>query len=377
MKYCTNCILPDSRPGIIIEGNGVCNACNNFSITKSTIDFVKREEQFLEVVRKAKLKSTGYDCIIPVSGGKDSTWQVVKCLEYGLNILAVTWKTPGRTGIGQENLENLVSLGVDHIDYTISPKVEKKFMLKAFEKYGSTAIPMHMAMFAIPPKIAASFSIPLIVWGENSAFEYGTDDEALTGFKIDSNWLKKFGVTNGTSAEDWISEDLTKKELTPYFSLNDNQIDEAGINAIFLGYYFNWDVETSLAVAKDNGFKVSDKAKTGIYNYADIDDDFISIHHFLKWYKFGITRSFDNLSLEIRNKRISREEAVNRLASFGDETPYEDIRKFCKFVGITEHRFFEISEKFRNKEIWKKIDGVWEIPNYINEGQVWTNPINS
>ena len=87
--------------------------------------------------------------------------------------------------------------------------------------------------------------------------------------------------------------------------------------------------------------------------------------------------SFDNLSLEIRNKRISREEAVNRLASLGDETPYEDIRKFCKFVGITERRFFEISEKFRNEEIWKKIDEVWRIPNYINEEQVWTNPINS
>lgn len=377
MKYCTNCILPDSRPGIIIEENGVCNACNNFSVTKSTIDFTTREEQFLEVIKKAKTKSTGYDCIIPVSGGKDSTWQVVKCLEYGLNILAVTWKTPGRTRIGQENLDNLVCLGVDHIDYTISPKVEKKFMLKAFEKYGSTAIPMHMAMFAIPPKIAASFGIPLVVWGENSAFEYGTDDEALTGFRIDSNWLKKFGVTNGTTAEDWISEDLTKKELTPYFSLSDEEIDKAGINAVFLGYYFNWDVETSLTVAKDNGFKVSDKAKTGIYNYADIDDDFISIHHFLKWYKFGITRSFDNLSLEIRNKRICREDAVKKLTSLGDETPYEDIRKFCKFAGITERRFFEISEKFRNEEIWKKIDGVWKIPNYINEKQVWTNPLGS
>lgn len=375
MQYCKTCILPDSRPGIVIESNGSCNACNNYTLNKDNINFVDRESQFQEVVKNAKNKSTGYDCIIPVSGGKDSTWQVVKCLEYGLNVLAVTWKTPGRTAIGQANLDNLVSLGVDHIDYTISPKVERKFMLKAFSEYGSTAIPMHMAMFAIPPKIAASFGIPLIVWGENSAFEYGTDDEALTGFKLNSNWLKKFGVTNGTVAEDWVSEELTKKELSPYFSLTDAQIDTAGINAVFLGYYFKWDVETSLSVATSNGFKVSEKAKTGIYNFADIDDDFISIHHFLKWYKFGITRSFDNLSLEIRNKRITRTDALEKLNSLGDETPYEDIRKFCTFASISVSRFFEIAETFRNKNIWKQENGVWKIDGFIDPRYSWTNPI--
>jgi N-acetyl sugar amidotransferase len=376
MRYCSRCILPDSRPGIFISSNGVCNACNNFTENKENIDFSLRESQFMEVVKRAKAKSKGYDCLIPVSGGKDSTWQVVKCLEYGLNILAVTWKTPARTKIGQANLDNLISLGVDHIDYTINPLVEKKFMLKALEKYGSTAIPMHMAMFAIPTRISANFGIPLVVWGENSAFEYGTDDEALTGFKLDSKWLKKYGVTNGTTAEDWISGDLTLRELTPYFSLTDDEIDKAGVNAIFLGYYFKWDVETSLNIATSNGFQLSDQPKTGIYTFADIDDDFISIHHFLKWYKFGITRSFDNLSLEIRNKRITREEALKKLALLGDETPYEDIRKFCAFTGITEDRFFNICEKFRNSAIWKKEKGTWKIEGFINPYYKWNNPVN-
>jgi N-acetyl sugar amidotransferase len=371
MQYCSKCILPDSRPGISIESNGICNACNNFSSTKNHIDFTSRELQFQEVVKNAKRKSNGYDCLIPVSGGKDSTWQVVKCLEYGLNVLAVTWRTPGRTAVGQENLDNLISLGVDHIDYSISPSVEKKFMLKTFEKYGSTAIPMHMAMFAIPPKIAVKFDIPLIVWGENSAFEYGTDDQALTGFRIDQKWLKKFGVTNGTTVEDWISDDLTRKELTPYFSPNDSEIEAAGVNAIFLGYYFNWDVQTSLQVALQNGFKVSDKPKTGIYNYADIDDDFISIHHFLKWYKFGMTRSFDNLSLEIRNGRIKREEALLTLKKIGDDAPISDIERFCQFSGISKERFFEICEKFRNVGVWERVDDKWIIPNFPIQDWNW------
>jgi len=372
MTYCKNCILPDSRPGIIIEENGICNACNNFSTNKSTIDFSLREKQFREVVKNAKSKSKGYDCLIPVSGGKDSTWQVIKCLEYGLNVLAVTWRTPGRTAIGQQNLDNLISLGVDHIDYSISPKVERKFMVNAFEKYGSTAIPMHMAMFAIPPTLAIRYKIPLIVWGENSAFEYGTDDEALTGFRIDKKWLKKFGVTNGTTAEDWISDYLTIKELTPYFSPSDSEIESAGVNAIFLGHYFNWDVETSLNVALANGFKVSDKPKTGIYSYADIDDDFISIHHFLKWYKFGITRAFDNLSLEIRNGRITRDEALKKLVELGDQTPWEDISKFCSFSGLSTERFFEICETFRNTSIWKKDGDTWKINHFLLSNWKWS-----
>ncbi len=355
-----------------MDEGGVCGGCRSSMQKKVSIDYATREDQFREVVRRAKEKSKGYDCLIPVSGGKDSTWQVVKCLEYGLNPLAVTWRTPGRTEIGQANLDNLIALGVDHIDYSINPKVERKFMLKAFEKFGATAVPMHMAMFALPPKIAAVMNIPLIVWGENAAFEYGTNNEALTGFKIDSAYLKKYGVTHGTSAEDWVSEDLTEKELTPYYALSDEEIDGAGINAIFLGYYFAWDVETSLRVALEHGFRVAEKPKTGIYNYADIDDDFISIHHFVKWYKFGMTRSFDNLSLEIRNGRMTREEALTTLRTLGDETPNEDIEKFCAFVGITKERFFGICETFRNHEIWQQdAHGQWFIRDFILSDWEW------
>lgn len=372
MKYCKECILPDTRPGIIIGDDGVCNACKSSKIKHAEIDWPAREKAFHQVVEHAKLQSKGYDCLIPVSGGKDSTWQVVKCLEYGLNPLAVTWKTPARTKLGQENLDNLVRLGVDHIDYQVSPKVEKIFLVKAFEKYGATGVPMHMAMFNIPPKIAVKFEIPLIVWGENSAFEYGSDNEALTGFKLNSAWLKKYGVTHGTTAEDWISEDLTRKEMTPYFGPSDEEIENAGVNAIFLGYYFKWDVENSLRVAAKHGFKVREEGpKMGLYNYADIDDDFMSLHHFLKWHKFGMTRLFDNVTQEIRNGRMTRVEALNKLRELGEQRPDGDIDKFCSFTGITRQRFFEICEKFRNHEIWTQENGTWKIKDFIIPDWEW------
>lgn len=371
-QYCTKCVLPDTRPGLVIGNDGVCNACKNAASKIDIIDWEERERKFRDVVLNAQKRSSGYDCVIPVSGGKDSTWQVVKCFEYGLKPLAVTWKTPARTVLGRKNLENLIGLGVDHIDYQVSPTVEKKFMLKALERFGSTAIPMHLALFNIPLKIAVKFDIPLVVWGENSAFEYGTDEETLTGFRLDGNWLKKFGVSYGTTAHDWIDAELTEKELTPYFGSRDEELDAKGILAIFLGYYFPWDPETTYRVAKEHGFEGSAEGpKTGYYNYADIDDDFISIHHYLKWYKFGFTRLFDNLSLEIRNGRLSRAEAIEIIRQKGDQTPHDDIKKFCSFVNITTERFFEIIEQFRNTNIWKRSGNTWKIPNFLIKDWRW------
>ncbi len=372
MKYCLKCVLPDTRPGLIIGNDGVCNACKSSGSKYDTIDWAGREKQFREVVRNAQRRGSGYDCVIPVSGGKDSTWQVVRCLEFGMHPLAVTWKTPARTVVGRKNLENLISLGVDHIDYSINPNVEKKFMLKALERFGSTAIPMHLALFNIPLKIAVKFDIPLVVWGENSAFEYGTDEEELTGFKLDSNWLKKFGVSHGTTAHDWIDDQLSEKELTPYFGPGDSELEEKNVLAVFLGYYFPWDPEVTYRVAKEHGFKSSlEGPKTGYYDYADIDDDFISIHHYLKWYKFGFTRLFDNLSLEIRNGRLSRDDAIDIIRRKGDQTPYGDIEKFCIFAGITTEKFFRTIEKFRNTTIWKYVDGVWKMPDFLIEDWTW------
>ena len=371
MRYCIRCVLPDTRPNIILDEEGVCNACR-MQDTKPRIDWQGREKAFQEVVQYARSRSIGYDCLIPVSGGKDSTWQVVKCLEYGLNPLAVTWKTPARTAIGADNLANLVNLGVDHIDYQVNPKTEKKFMLMALEKYGSTAIPMHMALFSMPLKIAVKFNIPLVVWGENSAFEYGTTEEQLTGSRLDSLWLKTHGVTQGTTAQDWISEELTQKELTPYFGPTDDELNDSEVNAIFLGYYFEWDPEMSVEVARQHGFRSrTDGPKTGYYDYADIDDDFISIHHYIKWYKFGFTRLFDNLSLEIRNGRLTRAQAIDIIRKTGDQTPYEDIEKFCGFCGITRERFFEVIEKFRNLEIWARQSGTWVIKDFLIPDWNW------
>jgi len=349
----------------------VCDACRSHE-QRVSIDWGEREGAFRNVVANARSRSGGYDCLIPVSGGKDSTWQVVKGLEYGLNPLAVTWKTPARTELGDRNLANLVSLGVDHIDYQISPAVEKKFMYEAFVRFGSPAIPMHMALFNIPLNLAVRLSIPLVLWGENSAFEYGGTDQKLKGFLLDKAWLRAYGVTHGTTAEDWVSEHLTHRELTAYFGPTDEELEAAGIRAVFLGYYFPWDPETSLQVATAHGFQSRQKgARTGYYDYADIDDDFISVHHWLKWYKFGFTRLFDNLSLEIRNGRKTRDQAIEIIRRSGEQRPLADISRLCTFLQITEDHFYEIAETFRDRRIWSRRGGEWVIEEFLIADWEW------
>jgi N-acetyl sugar amidotransferase len=365
MKYCKRCILPDTRPNLRLDAEGVCNACRTHA-ARPQVDWASRGADFGRLVQNARRKSAGYDCVIPVSGGKDSTWQVVTCLEAGLKPLAVTWRTPGRTAIGQANLENLVKLGVDHIDYSVSPRVEARFMLKAFERFGSTAIPMHLALFNIPLSIAARFRIPLVVWGENSAVEYGSASTAHEGHRLDAAWLAAYGVTHGTTAKDWVGGDLERKDLAAYFGPDPDELESLGVHAVFLGHYFPWDPATTYAVAKQHGFRENPGgARTGLYDYADIDDDFISLHHWMKWYKFGFTRLFDNLSLEIRNGRLARDEAIGIVRKAGDQTPHGDIEKFCVFAGITVARFFEIAERFRNPQVWQRSEGAWRIPGFL------------
>jgi N-acetyl sugar amidotransferase len=372
IKYCSKCILPNTRPQINFNYDTLtCDACNN-TVNKKKIDWSERNQLFKDLVKNVKSKKKTYDCVIPVSGGKDSTWQVILALEHGLHPLCVTWKTPARNKIGAENLQNLIQLGVDHIDFSINPKIEKKFTLKTFEKFGSPVIPMHMALHAIPLQLATKFEIPLVLWGENSANEYGGEKE-LKGQSLNHKWLLKFGVTNETNHSDWIDEELSEKDLTPYIWPSDEEQSQAGVKALFLGHFFSWDPHDTFETAKKFGFKSANKAKTGYYAFADIDDAFlITIHHWMKWYKFGFTRIWDNLSLEIRNGRVTRDEAISKIRSLGEELPKEEISLFCKYVNISEPRFFEIANSLRNKNIWETNDqGVWSIKDFLIKDWKW------
>lgn len=373
IRYCQRCILPDTRPGLELGTDGICSACRGHEKHHEDVDWEVRREQFGALVDQVRSLGRPYDCVIPVSGGKDSTWQTVVCLEHGLHPLAVTWKTPARTDLGARNLENLVELGVDHIDFQINPRVERRLVLEALVRFGTPALPMHLALFNIPLTIGARFDTPLVVWGENSATEYSGSGPESESFTLDAAWLRKYGVAHGTTAADWVSDELSAQDLTPYFGPSDEELSDKGVKAVFLGHFFEWDPERTAQVAREHGFTDrSEGPVTGYYAFADIDDAFlISVHHWLKWFKFGFTRTYDNLSLEIRNGRMTRDEAVEIIRERGDETPVEDIEELCSYLEIPSARFYEIAEGFRDPDVWVSRNGGWEIDDFLIPDWSW------
>jgi N-acetyl sugar amidotransferase len=369
--YCRSCVLPDTRPGVRLDADGICAGCR-YAEHKRVMDWSERAAAFKEVVRAAKARNRPYDCVIPVSGGKDSYWQVVTCLEHGLHPLCVTYVYPGRTALGERNLRQLVRLGVDHLDLRVNPEVERHFIAKAFNRFGISGLPAHMAIYAWPVQIAVERGIPLVIYGENSAFEYGTRDESLIGARVDRKWLKAFGVTAGTVAEDWVDEVLTEQALAPFRLPSDEQLAARDVRALFLGYYFKWDPHNSRRIAMSHGFEArAEGARVGHYDFVNIDDDFIGVHHHPKWHKYGMTRSWDTLSMDIRAGRLDRAQAIARLRALGDETPWADIELFCRYLGIARAEYFTVVEGFRNRELWSRRGERWTIDHFLLPDYPW------
>lgn len=375
INYCKNCILPDTRPNLFLDlKTNLCSVCEPLKNNIKKINWKKRNKEFLSIVKEIKKNNSEYDCLIPVSGGKDSTWQVLTAIKYNLKPLCITWRSPARNLIGQKNLDNLIRLGVDHIDFTINPKVEKYLTFKTFKKFGNPLIPMHMALHALTVKTAIEKKIKLILWGENSADEYG-GKETLKGKYMSNEWRKYYGVNNGTNINYWHDNKLNIKNTFPYKLPKQSEINKNQITEIFLGYYFKWDPLKIFKISKKRGFKNLKKPKTGIYNFADIDDEFlITIHHYMKWYKFGFTRIWDNLSIEVRNKRISRKKAIKILKKLGNKKPTQEIEKFCNYLNIKKSKFNTICDRLRNKKIWiKDKNRVWKIKNFLIKKWNWKN----
>ena len=231
---------------------------------------------------------------------------------------------------------------------------------------------MHMALHAITVKTAIEKKIKLILWGENSADEYGGKKD-LKGKYMTNLWRKHYGVNNDTDISFWFDKKINKKNSNLYQMPTQKEIKNNNIIELFLGYYFKWDPKKIFQMAKKKGFRNLKKPKTGIYNFADIDDAFlITIHHFMKWFKFGFSRILDNLSLEIRNKRLNREKALLIAKKIGNQNPIKEINNFCRYINIKNSEFFKICNRFRNKKIWfKDYDNKWKIKNFPIKTWAW------
>ena len=260
MRYCKKCLYPDTKPQIIFNDEGICSACVNHE-KKEIIDWNEKRQEFEEILDKYKSKNkTNYDCIIPVSGGKDSHYQtyVIK-KEFGLNPLVINFHPHDQTELGKKNLENLKKIGVDCIEFSPNPEVYLKLARFGLKELGDFQWPEHLGIFTIPVQMAVKFNIPLIIWGENPQLEYGQPTDVNKDTILDREWNEKNGgyFLDKIKPKDMVKYGFQLDELRPYIYPTDEEIRRVGVTGVFLGSYLKWDIFKQLDIVKKIGFKES------------------------------------------------------------------------------------------------------------------------
>lgn len=363
IRYCTKCVYPETKPDLTFNDEGVCSACQAAEEKHAGIDWKQREVDFHEIVEHYRLKNgaVGYDCIVPVSGGKDSTYQAY-FMKYvcGLNPLCVCFETTAVTELGQHNLDNLSEMGMDVIHFKKNSEVYRKMVVESFKRVGDEMWPNHIGIFTIPVLMAVKFNIPLIIWGENPQQEYGGPSlDSVKNRVLNRKWLEEFGGLLGNRIQDMIGVDgITEKELTPYFYPSDEDIERVGVTGVFLGHYFFWDARKQLEIVKQHGFKVKEDGPIeGTYtNYENLDEKLVGLHDYLKYVKYGFGRASDHAALDIRNKRLSRDEAIELVKKYDGKYPHYAVESFITYSGMTKEAIDEVIDSYTNPVIFAQND---------------------
>lgn len=373
MRYCTHCLIPDTKPHISFDERGVCSACQASETKKAAldgIDWAARKAEFEDLIAEAKaVKAPFFDAMVPVSGGKDSITQVHRLLGHGLRILAVNVDYGIKTGIGKRNLNCIPKMGANLFVFTPEQVLHRELIRLGFEDFGDPDLLSHTMLHALPLRVALQFKIPLAVLGENSAFEYGGDKDIAASNRMTHAWFMKFAANNGMDAK-FVSE----RYGIPYERLVNydypQELETSPTKAVFSSYYFNWDSQENLRIAKSYGFEELDGPREGTYRtYVGIDEKINRIHQYFKVLKFGYGRATDHACEDIRNGHISREEAKDLVRKYDlEDLSMDYIDDFCQFIGIAPERFHEVMEAWRNGQIWQKDNsGRWFVPGHLVE----------
>lgn len=359
LRYCVRCVMPHTKPDLRIDDEGVCNACRSYE-KRTEVDWDVRAVELKEVTDRYRSKDgSQWDCIVPVSGGKDSTYQVIRMLQLGMNPLCVTATTCHLSEIGRKNIQNIKDLGVDYVEFSPNPVVRRKLNRIGLTDVGDISWPEHVGIFTIPVRAAVQYNVPLIVWGENSQNEYGGPAAAADNNVLTRRWLEEFGGLLGMRVSDLVGIDgIEQRHLIPYSYPTDEELARVGVTGIFLGHYLPWDGYTNALISQAFGFtSVSTTVEGSIVNYENLDNLQTGIHDYFKFLKFGFGRSTDIACLHVRRGRITRQDALQMVKLHDGKFPWTylgvPIEQILEPLGMSIDEFIEICDRFTNKSIFK------------------------
>lgn len=358
--------MPETRPGIKFAEDGICYPCKHYE-NRVNIDWDARWKELEKLADKYRgCNGNYYDCIIAVSAGKDSHYQTHIFKEkLGMNPLLLMVNNYSWTETGKKNWENLLkTFGVDAIQMSLNPLVCKKMFIKGLGKNGISMWYFDMAIYAWPIKMAVQMGIPLVVYGENTNWEYGGplgDKESYSAIDQIKN-----DVVKPIPWQEWVGDGLTMKDFAACSYPSEEEIKKLKLEPIYLSYFVPWSGYKNMEFARGRGFKtLTDtgewKREGFLEQYDQIDTVGYLVHCWFKFPKFGHFRVTDVASLYIREGRMTREEAVKLVNEEDYKLDRKMLKEFLDFIEYPEEKFWQVVDKFANKEILEKRNGVWRL----------------
>lgn len=374
MRYCSKCVYPKSSAvPLAFDENGLCSGCKSAN-ERIQVDWDRKKRQFERILEEYKnTDGSNYDCLIPVSGGKDSYYQVhlIKTV-YGLNPLLVTYNGNNYTETGMKNLRNMrEAFGVDHIFYTPSIETLKKMNRLGLQMMGDMNWHAHSGIFTYPIRVAVQQNIPLMIWGEHGFMDLGgmhsyNDMVEFTYRYRHEHCLRGFEWYDFIEQAPKFGETLEKKELITWMYPSDEEIERVGVRGLFVSNYFKWEANEHGQLMKDKyGFIESEEPFERTYRLMSNLDDMHEngIKDYMKYVKFGYGRATDHVCKDIRAGIMTREEGIEIIRKM-DPIKSKDLYRWLDYVGWTEEYFDEVADRFRDPRVWWINEkGEWEKDN--------------
>lgn len=347
LKYCVRCCMPSSNEGIKFDALGFCQACIS-SEQKMHIDWTAREKQLRELLDHYKSLNNDYDCIVPISGGKDSTFQLhVITQVYGLRPLAVTFSHNWYTETGKYNLTNaLEKFNVDHIMFTPNRQLINRLARQSLRAIGDSCWHCHSGVGAFPLQIAVKYRIPLLIWGESVAEVSGRDDYESRVMKFDRDYFTR--VSAKLTAEEMASDTIPLKELSGFKLPSVEELEDVGVTGIHLGDYIFWDDERQMEFVRDVYEWREDEVEGTYKGYKSVECRMAGVHDYSKFLKRGFGRGTDHASVDVRAGLLTREEAIE-LAKMHDAERPPGLDYYLEITGYSEAEFNAILSEHRKK----------------------------
>jgi N-acetyl sugar amidotransferase len=357
VRYCSDCLQPDSRPGTSFS-NGKCPACS-FKVNSQVWDWENRISILKQITRELANKNVGpYDSVLGVSGGKDSTRLAIWARDFlGLNplLVSVTYPPEQMTKRGADNLDNLAELGFDIYTVSPSPIIWKHLMRKSFMESANWAKSTELALFSGVPQIAIEMGINLILWGENPALQLGALETAgKTGW--DGNRLRNMNTLSGMPKE-WLRiEGFRETNFLPYFYPSEKDFENHNLQIVFLGWAMRtWGLLENGIFASLNGLESRNESaleSADLIGLTSLDEDWVHLNQMIKYYKYGFGRATDYVNEWIRSGRLSRSEAISIVEKYDGACSDEHIISFCEFLSISKSQFWEVVNRNINQELF-------------------------